>query len=470
MTRFNIRLVEFGSESKLGAQLAQVLSGIRHTEYAFELDVVSAVQMAGAARERDLCTGSHPAVVILLCEFASQLDTAGAVLKAMRRDGYKPPSIVVGPMGSPEPMAKLFQLGADDVWALPLRAVEVVGRVIHWATVWPEQQQIVQRLKEKLGLQVFVGESPTLLAELEKIPALARCDVNVLIGGETGTGKEICARAIHFLSPRSGKPFIPINCGSLPTELIENELFGHEPGAFTSANTSSAGLIREADGGVLFLDEIDSLPLAAQSKLLRFLQDKEFRSLGSRKLQRADVRILAATNITLEDAVRAGRFRRDLYYRLNVVPLTLPPLRERTGDACLLAVHFLTKFAAEYRKEVHGFTHAALQKLVVYHWPGNVRELENVVARAVVLSQHRQIDASDIVLGATESMRTAQTFKTMKAQFLADFERNYLTGVLLTHEGNISRAAEASGKDRRAFWELLRKHGMAGGQSSRLTA
>src|SRR5207247_8871637 len=222
--------------------------------------------------------------------------------------------------GSPGQLAHLVDLGAAEAWLAPLRATEVLGRAAHWLNqvTYPEADCDVQALKARLGLEQFIGESPELLIEIQKIPAIASCRANVLIRGETGTGKEICAHAIHSLSARSNKPFVPVNCGALPLELLENELFGHAAGAFTSANAAAGGLIEEADGGTLFLDEIDSLPALAQVKLLRFLQDKQFRPLGSPRTHTADVRVLAATNADLEEVVRTGHFLEDLYYRLSV--------------------------------------------------------------------------------------------------------------------------------------------------------
>jgi transcriptional regulator with PAS, ATPase and Fis domain len=193
-----------------------------------------------------------------------------------------------------------------------------------------------------------LGEPRIFQAEVRKIPLITRCDNHVLITGETGTGKEMFARAIHYLSPRSDKPFVPVNCGAIPVELVENELFGHERGAFTGANTAHAGLVEEAEGGTLFLDEIDSLPLLAQVKLLRFLQDKEFRRLGSSKPRHADIRTIVASNAVLEDSVQNGRLRQDLYYRLNVVSITLPSLRERTEDIPCLVDHFIRKHSGRF--------------------------------------------------------------------------------------------------------------------------
>ena len=331
-------------------------------------------------------------------------------------------------------------------------------RVLRLRKQVPEGETVTQTLKEKLGLQQLVGESPAFLAEMKKLRAVARCDVNVLISGETGTGKELCARAIHYLSPRTHKPFIPVNCGAIPAELVENELFGHERGAFTDASTSQCGLIHEAEGGTLFLDEIDCLPALAQVKLLRFLQEKEYRRLGSTKTYQADVRIITATNSDLEETVRTGKLRRDLYYRLNVLLLTLPPLRERREDIPRLARHFLAKYAAEFNKQVTDFSADAIPALVVYEWPGNVRELEHIVEQAVVLSEQEVIHKADIVLPRVATPVRQDSFQEAKAKVIAQFEKTYIQELLLAYQGNITRAAQAARKNRRAFWQLLRKH------------
>ncbi len=331
-------------------------------------------------------------------------------------------------------------------------------RVLRLRKQVPEGETVTQTLKEKLGLQQLVGESPAFLAEMKKLRAVTRCDVNVLISGETGTGKELCARAIHYLSPRTHKPFIPVNCGAIPAELVENELFGHERGAFTDASTSQCGLIHEAEGGTLFLDEIDCLPALAQVKLLRFLQEKEYRRLGSTKTYQADVRIITATNSDLEETVRTGKLRRDLYYRLNVLLLTLPPLRERREDIPRLARHFLAKYAAEFNKQVTDFSADAIPALVVYEWPGNVRELEHIVEQAVVLSEQEVIHKADIVLPRVATPVRQDSFQEAKAKVIAQFEKTYIQELLLAYQGNITRAAQAARKNRRAFWQLLRKH------------
>ena len=208
----------------------------------------------------------------------------------------------------------------------------------------------------------------------------------------------MCARAIHYLSPRANKPFVPFNCGAIPTDLLENELFGHVQGTFTGAATPQPGLIPAADAGTLFLDDVDCLPPLSQVKLLRFLQEKEYRQLGSAKIHQADVRVIAATNVDLEAAVEKGRLRRDLFYRLNVVPISLPALRDRRADIPLIARHFLNKYAFEFGKKLTSFTSEAMQTLMFYDWPGNVRELEHVVERAVLFSKNANIREHDICL------------------------------------------------------------------------
>jgi DNA-binding NtrC family response regulator len=367
------------------------------------------------------------------------------------------PVIVIFEGFKPEEIIELLKLGVADFIIPPLKAIDVLPRVWRLSEHTHRQETLVYRLKERIGLGQLVGQSPAFLLEIKKIPLLAKCEASVLISGETGTGKELCARAIHYLSPRANKPFVPASCGAIPLELVENELFGHVQGAFTSASSSRPGLIHEAQGGTLFLDEIDCLPLLAQVKFLRFLQEKEYRQLGASKVHHADVRIIAATNIDLEKAMKEGRFRHDLYYRLNIIPLSLPPLRDRKGDIPLLAQHFLADYALEFNKHVEGLASEALQKLVAYDWPGNVRELENVIERAVVFSSQILLQSSDIILPYSEPL-VKESLRTAKSKVIAQFEKNYVQELLLAYRGNITKAAKAAQKNRRAFWELIRKY------------
>lgn len=334
-----------------------------------------------------------------------------------------------------------------------LRQLRLVGQA-------RQNEAALYHLKAKLGLGQLIGQSPAFLAVISKIPALARLDATVFISGETGTGKEVCARAIHYLSGRAAKPFIAVNCGAIPAELIENELFGHERGAYTDAGSSHHGVIAEAEGGTLFLDEIDCLPPLAQVKLLRFFQEKEFRPLGSSKTLKASVRVIAATNAKLEEALYQGKLRRDLYYRINILPVVLPPLRDRPEDIALLARHFLEKFATEFGKPVSDFSPEVLRILRAYSWPGNVRELEHSIERAVALTDSQILSAADVSLTSVPSQISRESFQAAKERVVARFEKEYLTEILLVHKGNITKAAQAAGKNRRAFWQLLRKHGI----------
>lgn len=358
----------------------------------------------------------------------------------------------------PEDMGHLLDLGVVDFITPPPRKIDVLPRLWRSLQRKTHDELLLQKCKEKVGLKQMIGNDPAFLAEVNKIPLIAGCDASVLILGETGTGKDLCARAIHYLSPRSGKPVIPVSCGAIPTDLVENELFGHETGAFTGASKSHPGMIHEAKGGTLFLDEIDCLPLQAQSKLLRFLQDKEYRRLGSTELCHADVRVIAASNIDLAKSVSEGTFRQDLYFRLNVIPLTLPALRDRKADIPLLAQYFLNRYTTEFDKPSKTLSANALQKLVMYRWPGNVRELENIIQRAVVFSQREVIQSAEVSLSYKKDQETHSSFKAQKSRVIAQFEKNYIQDILLTHQGNISKAAKAARKHRRAFWELIRKH------------
>lgn len=372
------------------------------------------------------------------------------------RDG--PKIVAFFENGTSEAAVELLKLGAVDVLLPPFTEEIVVPRVSRIIIGERPEELFLKKLKEKLGLRKMIGRNSAFLAEVNKIPLIARCDAHVLIAGETGTGKEIYARSIHYLSRRAAKPFVAVSCGAIPADLFENELYGHERGAYTAAVTPQAGLIQEAEGGSLFLDDVDCIPLGAQTKVLRFLQEKEFRPLGSAHAQRADTRIIASTNTDLTKAVSTDTFRRDLYYRLSVISITLPPLRNRLEDIPLLARHFVEKHRDEFESAAIDISPGAFQKLMSYNWPGNVRELENVIERAVAFSFKALIDVKDICLPEDDACIGAKTFKEAKSQAVTRFEKQYIQELLSTHQGNISQSAKVAQKDRRAFWELIRKH------------
>ncbi|XXF75215.1 sigma-54 dependent transcriptional regulator [Myxococcaceae bacterium GXIMD 01537] len=313
-----------------------------------------------------------------------------------------------------------------------------------------------------------VGQSPAMQEAHRLLAQAARLDITVLLTGETGTGKELAARAVHFNSTRRERPFVAVNCGALPAELVESELFGHSRGAFTGAAQAKAGLFQEADGGTLFLDEVGDLPLSAQVKLLRVLQEKEVRRVGETRPVQVDVRVVAATHRDLRAAAAQGRFREDLFYRLNVFPVQLPPLRERKEDIALLAAHLLDKHSKAMGCALEGMTPEALRVLMGYRWPGNVRELENVITRAVAVAAGPEVSERDLPSEVRERQagflpgEAAKQLSYRDALELARerFSREYLAALLRDFEGNVTRAAEHAGIERESLHRLLKRYSL----------
>ena len=387
-----------------------------------------------------------------------ELPQIAAVIQKLKSRSPLTEILVVSDECTDRELFDLVKFGASDFMVPPISVPNTLSLISRLDDKTERGLDTTQSLKARVGMRLLVGQSPSFLAQTRQLPLLASCDGRVLILGETGTGKEVFARCIHYLSPRMNHPFVPVSCGAIPVDLLENEMFGHAKGAFTGAVTSELGLIREAEGGTLFLDEVDCLPLLAQTKLLRFLQEGEYKPLGSSKAHYADVRIIAASNINLEQAVKEGRLRQDLYYRLNIARLHLPPLRERGDDIPLLAHHFLAKYAHQFERTVKGFSDAAIGKLMLHDWPGNVRELENTIERAVMLSESESLGETDILLPANPEGEVVESFQESKSRMIAQFERSYLQRLMATYHGNVTQAARAARKNRRAFWELIRKH------------
>jgi DNA-binding NtrC family response regulator len=324
------------------------------------------------------------------------------------------------------------------------------------------EAEVERRLADTLGLSQLVGSDPAFQALMERLPLAARSGSPVLLVGESGTGKEMCARAIHQLSVRRDLPFVAVDCGAVPDHLFENELFGHVRGAYTDARTDQKGLVQMAERGTLFLDEVDALSPSAQAKLLRFLQEKTYKPLGSERIARADVRVLAASNRDLDLAVAERRFRQDLLFRLDVLRLPLVPLRQRPADIAVLARHFLRSFGQGPERR---FSPGALERLRAHAWPGNVRELSNVVERACVFATGPVIEARDITLGSGGGgegpAREAGGFREARARALARFEQDYVQDLMRRHDGNVTRAAREAQKERRAFGRLVKKYAHA---------
>ena len=352
---------------------------------------------------------------------------------------------------------RAVQLGAYDYYLKPVKLAElrlILERACNLSRLDREAFGDAESSAVPPGNNNILGDGPAMRRIFDTIRRVARTDVTVLISGESGTGKELAARAIHAKSPRCRRPFVAINCGAIPENLVESELFGHEKGSFTGAHAQRKGRLEMADGGTVFLDEIAELPPPVQVKLLRVLQERQLERVGGRELIPLDVRILAATNRDIKRETAEGRFREDLYYRLVVVTIAIPPLRERLEDLGLLAARFLERFSAEYKLRARAFSAEALAAMRTYTWPGNVRELENRIKRAIIMAEGRRITSADLDLPATGDLAPPMTLKDARN----DAERRLLIEALQRYQGNISQAAKAIQISRPAFHELLAKH------------
>lgn len=389
-------------------------------------------------------------------------ERAVALFQWVRQNAFGIPLLSVLP-GEPEKaLLSLVSEVADDFVLWPAHRSELRERCLRIMNIRrSEGDELLLQLAGETGLPQLIGNHEEFVSVVAQLGKVAASGASVLITGETGTGKELCARAVHLLSSRAAGPFVPVDCGAIPEHLAENELFGHARGAFTDAHQDQRGLTTLAERGTLFLDEVDALSLATQAKLLRLLQEGTYRALGSERFSQADIRVIAATNQNLDMCVREKRFRSDLYFRLNVVHLHMPALRKRRSDIVLLARHFL-------RSCIHNgstrkvLTPAAERKLEGYHWPGNIRELFNAIHRAAISASGQQIQSSHIVLPDSEqfSDEQAASFRDARLQAVAAFEKRYLTNMLHKHGGNVTRAALEARKDRRAFGRLVKKYGI----------
>jgi two-component system response regulator GlrR len=369
------------------------------------------------------------------------------------------PVIILTAHGSIPNAVEAMQRGAFGYLTKPFDDKELKAKIEEGLS--PQRMRgEIQRLKslvnELYGMENIVARSPAMQRLLQQVVQVADSDVTILLFGETGTGKEVFARVIHSNSRRSKGPFVALNCAAIPETLFESELFGHVRGAFTSAHGARRGLFQSANGGTLFLDEIGEMPLSMQVKLLRAVQEREVREVGSELSTKIDVRIIAATNKDLGEAVKNGSFRNDLYYRISVVPLFIPPLRDRRDDIPLLAQHFLTASAKRANKALRAFTPAALNRLVTHPWPGNVRELENIIEKATVMTRQDMITPDLLPSMGISSDSPMKPLTEAKEEF----ERTYLKNVLQLTGGNISRAAQFAGRYRADFYKMLKKYGL----------
>jgi DNA-binding NtrC family response regulator len=370
-----------------------------------------------------------------------------------------------------ESAIEAMKLGALDYLQKPFEIDEllvVVNRALDHQRLRTQHGYLLSERAEEFNQYGIVGRSRGVLDVIRTAEMVAKSRSTVLVTGDTGTGKELVARAIHFHSAQRDMPLVKVNCAAIPENLLESELFGHVRGAFTGALTTKKGKFALADGGTIFLDEIATMAPPLQSKLLRVLQSHEFRRIGDDTDRHADVRVITATNRDLDQLVARGSFRQDLYYRINVFPMHLPPLRERPEDIPLLVHHFLHKYRARLGKAIDAVSPRALARFRTYDFPGNVRELENKVHQAMVVAGGPTIDEADVALPAsrvtTGAIDVSRPFREIKQEAIDAFERAYLTELLRTHRGNLAQAARAAGMDRKNLWTLVERHGLDRGQ------
>ena len=375
--------------------------------------------------------------------------------------------VVMTAYGTIGSAVEAMRLGAEDYLVKPFEAAEVLmvlRRAIEFHELKAASRATLRRNQERFTLKNIVATSRAMQEVFELLNSVAGLDTTVLIHGETGVGKELLARSLHFSGARRDKPFVAVNCSAIPEELFESELFGFKKGAFTGAGETRRGLLQAAHGGTLLLDEIGEMPLGLQSKLLRVIEDKRVTSIGSDRAVEIDVRFIATTNKDLQAEVERGAFRRDLFYRLSVMPVRVPPLRERPGDIPLLAQHFLEQSARRSKRAVRAIAPAALQALCRYTWPGNVRELENVIERAVIVAKDDDTinDVERFLTGEGERPRVdlSLAFRDAKARVVDEFERAYFAGLLEAYAGKLASVARHAGMDGKNLWEKLTKYGL----------
>jgi len=381
------------------------------------------------------------------------------------------PMIVIDPQPSVDRARACLQAGAGDY--LDIRRVEAdleeaLARLLSVSRRRAAEEVLRRAVERPYSFDDFLGESPAMRQVYSIIERVASSSVDVLVTGETGTGKELVARSTHVRSRRTAGPFVPVDCGAIPDTLMESELFGHERGAFTGADARRMGLVEFADGGTLFLDEVGELPLPLQAKLLRVLQERRIRRVGARQENAVDVRVVAATSRNLDQMVDRGEFRRDLFYRINVVRIDLPPLRSRGDDIGLLAEFFANRAAQEMGRSIGGLSTDVYQVLRSYSWPGNVRELQNVVRRAIAMTRSAVAGVDDlpddVVAAAGRAAGDAEAvgYFAQRAEHIARFERQYLTDLLTRHLGDVSAAAREARLPRGTLYRLMKGHGLDG--------
>ncbi len=461
MTEMKGRLLVVDDELEMRSLLNDFFSSQGYQVFPFE-SAVDAIQALGPGgrHSADQELGDIDAIVSDIkmpqvdgLEFAARLQLLRPEI----------PMILITAFGSIETAIEAMKRGAFHYVVKPFKLAEMavnVDRAVEHRKLLRDNTALRQEVKRNWGMAGVLGKSPGMKAVFDLVGRVSQATANVLITGESGTGKEMVARAIHETGPRARKPFVAINCTAIPESLLESELFGHAKGSFTGAVNRKRGLFEEAEGGTLFLDEIGDMNVALQAKLLRVIQERKVRAVGDNLARDVDVRIVAATHKDLKAAIKDERFREDLYYRLSVIPIAIPPLRHRKEDIPLLAEHFLKKYAATNHSNVRGFTKRAISKLLAMRWEGNVRELENVVERAVVLGTGTLLDEADIPTQDGESAdaffgTAVETFPTVD-----ELERKYILMVLQKTGGRRDKASQILGMNRRTLYRKLNEYGV----------
>ncbi|MCG6894563.1 MAG: sigma-54 dependent transcriptional regulator [Desulfobacteraceae bacterium] len=459
-----VQILVIDDEASIGAGCRLVL-----TEQGYDV-VVRHTGASGLEVLDSLC----PAIVLLDMRLP---DMKGIdVLGQIRQRQPEANVVVMTGYASVENAVAAMKLGAFDYLSKPFSDDELVlavGRAAENVRLRSENLSLRRQLSERYGFGNIVGENDKILLIFEKIRKVAPTDTTVLLEGESGTGKELFARAIHAHSNRASRQFVALDCSTLSGGLLESELFGHVKGAFTGADQSTPGIFQVADGGTLFLDEVGNLSMETQSKLLRVMETREYKPVGASAVKHTDIRIIAATNRSLKALVEAGTFRSDLLYRLNTVPIVIPPLRQRRDDIPRLAYHFLRLFCRRSGKQIKGFSDEALEILVNHQWPGNVRQLKNAVERLVIMAEQEYLDGSTVedhvqLRRKGNGITVPETLEELKAykkhlieEQYGQTERAFLVRALRASEGNISTAARAVGMQRSNFSTLMKKHGIS---------
>jgi two-component system NtrC family response regulator len=447
--------------TKLGLLIVDDDEEIRE-QLRWALEDTYTVHLAGSSREALACMKrERPPLVTLDLGLPPRPDEAVeglALLEALLSVDRLTKVVVLTGNNERANALQAIQLGAYDFMQKPVH-LETLKLILSRAAYVSQLEQDTRRLHQQAiqeGFQGLIGTSAPMQRLFETVRRVAVSDLAVLIVGESGTGKELVARAVHHESPRRSGPFIAINCGAIPDNLLESELFGHEKGAFTGAHLQRKGRIELAQGGTLFLDEIGELPLSLQVKMLRFLQEQQIERVGGRESIAVDTRIVAATNMNLMEALELGTFRKDLFYRLSVVPLQVPPLRDREEDSVFLAQAFVLRYRDQLNARVVGLSEEARAAIRAYSWPGNVRELENRIKRAVVMAHGTTLQPVDLELSAAPAPPAYLTLREARSQF----EKNLIRQALARTNGNVTRAAEELGISRQALHESMHKYGL----------